>query len=70
MENTHTKLFAAALIGALAPTSVVKTPNMLGRNPWLTESVYPTSHFNPNVLILAARTFNCRLELYVVVSFL
>jgi hypothetical protein len=23
------------------------TPNMPAHNPWLTDSVYPTSHFNP-----------------------
>ena len=31
-----------------APTPVAPAvPNMPARNPWLTDSVYPTSHFNP-----------------------
>jgi hypothetical protein len=44
-----------ALIGWLAPAvqtqeksgTEKKTPNMPARNPWLADSVYPTSHFNP-----------------------
>jgi hypothetical protein len=39
-----------ALIATLAFESTAFTqnpPNMPPRNPWLTDSVYPTSHFNP-----------------------
>ena len=32
---------------AFAATPGAQAPNMPERNPWLTESVYPTSHFNP-----------------------
>ena len=30
-----------------APSGTPSAPNMPARNPWLTDSVYPTSHFNP-----------------------
>jgi hypothetical protein len=49
-------LGTATLIGAGLGSSVCATgralaqqpiPNMPARNPWLTNSVYPTSHFNP-----------------------
>jgi hypothetical protein len=57
----------AAVIAASATSSVYgqdqtaaqQTPNMPKRNPWLTDSVYPTSHFNPgatdSVLIAGPR---------------
>jgi hypothetical protein len=48
-------LAGSATIAALAAQTVTTrtaavqklSPNMPARNPWLTESVYPTSHFNP-----------------------
>ncbi len=51
-----TGMAAAAALGGAVPmaamaaqaTATPKTlPNMPQRNPWLTDSVYPTTHFNP-----------------------
>jgi hypothetical protein len=57
MNNRREFLFGSAgLFGAIYGSSVSATvpalaeqsaPNMPGRNPWLADSVYPTSHFNP-----------------------
>jgi hypothetical protein len=42
------------------PPGLQPAPNMPARNPWLTDSVYPTSHFNPaatdSVLFAGPRT--------------
>jgi hypothetical protein len=38
---------AASLCAQDKPTDGSKTPNMPAKNPWLADSVYPTSHFNP-----------------------
>jgi len=55
MKTRRTQtLIAAALVGALVltnaqaqQTSAPKAPNMPAADPWLTDSVYPTTHFNP-----------------------
>src|ERR1700761_986128 len=43
--------FASSAVRQTIVTEVAKAqssaPNMPARNPWLADSVYPTSHFNP-----------------------
>ena len=50
--STHRLLAVALLVGVagcLGSTAGASesSPNMPARNPWLADSVYPTSHFNP-----------------------
>jgi hypothetical protein len=46
MKTTSILLLLAILVSA--PSAQAQdTPNMPAKNPWLTDSVYPTSHFNP-----------------------
>ena len=53
MENKQNILAAAlAWVGALAialPLAAQETtpPNMPARNPWLQDSIYPMTHYNP-----------------------
>src|ERR1700744_1636933 len=57
MSNRREFLFSSvSFFGAVlaAPACVTRpalaqqpAPNMPARNPWLADSVYPTSHFNP-----------------------
>ena len=49
--NPKSFVIRLAIIATLALESAAfaqNAPNMPPRNPWLTDSVYPTSHFNPS----------------------
>ena len=47
MKTTLALVCGLALVALGSRALAQSAPNMPPRNPWLTDSVYPTSHFNP-----------------------
>ena len=45
--GTVSAMAAALFLPPVATANTEAVPNMPRRNAWLTDSVYPTSHFNP-----------------------